>query len=306
MTLSPPFSPIDLLRAVGNDLPENAPQERSKPRASGLAHCSRQQAYSMANTPKTNLQEDEHPEAAFTQEQGRVVEDITCEAMGKSGFPVIGRQVTLPDDYFVTGHIDGIMGKWVRDEEQILGTIAGVPVVSGTIEPSNQGFEHKHFGRYKYLEIFKQGLEMSSPEIIAQICMYGDALGWDSCLVVITSQDASGIKGEQTQQLKNATKLKKDGTPYKVADWALREDFNAKVQLFVVEMAHYQKTLLPLLKFRAEWLSEWKAGGAEPGVVKREHNPWRDNFPCGYCEFKTKCLADGEGELEAPVLPWML
>ena len=242
----------------------------------------------MANVPKTNPQSGEHPEAAFTQEQGRVVEDITCAALEKLGYPVVGRQVVLPDDYFVTGHIDGM----IADESYQAGD-----------EPK-LGFEHKHFGRYQYIEIFKRGLEDAAPELISQISLYGDALGWDSCLVVITSQDASGIKGERTQALRAKDKVKKDGTPYKVQEWALRDDFNAKVQIFEVDLAPYKKTLVPLLRERAEWLS--KEGRNNPAMVLREHNPWQDNFPCGYCEWKTQCLSDGTGEMEAPILPWML
>ena len=34
--------------------------------------------------------------------------------------------------------------------------------------------------------------------------------------------------------------------------------------------------------------------GAE-GLPMREFDPARDNFPCNYCEWKSKCVSDGAG-----------
>ena len=45
-------------------------------------------------------------------------------------------------------------------------------------------------------------------------------------------------------------------------------------------------------------------GMGQSGLPMREADPFRDNFPCNYCEWKSKCIADGDGYgLMLPPIP---
>jgi hypothetical protein len=46
-------------------------------------------------------------------------------------------------------------------------------------------------------------------------------------------------------------------------------------------------------------------GMKERGLPMREFDPYRDNFPCNYCSWKSRCIADGDAfGLMLPLLPW--
>lgn len=193
------FNEFDLLQAVHHafQLPENAPQIRSKPRASSLTGDAREIAYMMANTPKSNphAENADRVDMAFTQEQGRLAEEITIGALAQLGWPVEDRQIELPADYFVTGHPDGI--------------IAGRTL-----------FEHKLYGRFAYKDLAREGIWGSKGrDILAQAALYGDALDLDDVLIVVASQDASSIRLEFRQAAFR------------------NKGLNPKVMLFRVEMA---------------------------------------------------------------------
>ena len=173
------FTDFELLRAVHHafQLPENVPQVRSKPRASSLTSDAREIAYGMAATPFSNPHSEnaDRVDMAFTQEQGRLCEDITVGALAQLGWPVEDRQIELPADYFVTGHPDGIIG-------------------------GRTLFEHKLYGRFAYKDLARGGIwGEKGRDILAQAALYGDALGLDDVLIVVASQDASSIRLEFRQ-----------------------------------------------------------------------------------------------------------
>lgn len=284
-----PFTAEDFLQAAQGAfmLPENLPQERSRPRASAIAGCARENAYMMANTPKSNDNADnpERWDMILTTEQGRMFEDISVKVIEEMGLAVADRQLSLPDDYPVSGHPDG---RLVFPEQF-------------SFDPHGKvwGFEHKHFGRYQYQQIYKRGLESAAPEILVQTSLYGDALGWDHCLVLIVGQDGSSNRGDATanSRVKNP------------ANRWVREDWNPKVQVYPVDTKMVGDRLLGRVKARAKWLSKWKEQDAEPSNVAREYNPDPDDrgkveFPCSYCEWRDRCRADGAGGDPAPGLPF--
>ena len=43
------------------------------------------------------------------------------------------------------------------------------------------------------------------------------------------------------------------------------------------------------------------------GLPQREADPVRDNFPCNYCDWKSRCIADGAqfGISFPPIPTWM-
>ncbi len=331
--LEPPFTGEEFLQAADglfNQQPENRPQVRSKPRASGIASCAKQQAYYMANVDEDNAGEpSEKPDMALTQEQGRMFEGLSAMVMGAMGFRLRGRQVCIghevcptqpahpkrvqgPIDYPVTGHPDGQLAQilGVDNEPEHGGGEVTVDQLAGNLK---WGFEHKHLGRWAYEHVFKFGIDEAEPEHVAQVAMYGDALGWDACLEMIIAQDASSTRSDARINL---------GVKDKTKAWAHREGWDPKIQLVTHDIHRLQRMLVPALHRRAQWLSKIRAEDVDPGRVVREFDPtdtrlrWQNNdgvveqveepeFPCSYCPYLQRCLDDGPGDLYAPTTPWM-
>jgi len=275
-----------LYRAPEFSLPENEVQKRTKPRASGLLSDAREIAYAMAGFPPTDPPEnrEDRLDGKFTQEQGRLAEDLSVAGIGASGLVrVVNRQISLPDDYFVTGHPDG--------ELEYYRAIAGSGMQqSAGWFPKNDlglkvGFEHKHYGRFAYAKIAKDGLVGGAPELMAQIVLYGYGLGWDACYVVITSQDASSARFE----------LRNKGV----------KGINPKMMVFMVDLREHYDTV-PLLQKRAEWLSEWAARDGDPRNVAIEANKVATtSFPWGWSEYVTQAMDDGQSGERAPLPPFV-
>lgn len=296
--LTPPFTADDFLSVVGQAfaLPENEVREYAKPRASSLASCARQQAYAMAGTEHDEIGVEgsaRQIDGALTAEQGRMFEDLSVRVIEEMGFSVVDRQLALPDDYPVTGHPDGRLYE------------GGDGLV--------WGFEHKHLGRYSYEKILKEGLLAAEPGFILQSGLYGDALGWDAALFVVVAQDSSAVRGDITANLRAKNPDRR---------WSVYPGINPKVNIVPVDLRPVKHGLIPLAHERAEWLTDWKRRSGKPADVAREFDPtiteekWiadgeggrvtvdRAPFPCGWCPYYAKCLADGPGGQAAPPLPW--
>lgn len=284
------------------ELPENARQKREKPRASGIVNCARQVAWYMADVEATD---ESHPDTTLTTEGGRMYEDISIKVLEQMGIEVVDRQVSLPDDYPVTGHPDGKLIQLVPE------SILDRRNPGGLV----WGFEHKFLGRWGYEHLFQQGLEASKPEYICQTALYGDALGWDKALFVIVSQDASSTRSDARNNLKAKNPARR---------WAHDPDWNPKVQLHEVDIRPLKSTLIPGLHARANWLSavveehDEEAGEAtareyDPTVTKEKAYAvdgeilWHEEpeFPCSYCPFLQRCLEVGQQGDFAPTLPFM-
>ena len=311
----------------------NAPQARSKPRASGIGDCARKQAYSMANAGVTNRK---NRDGALTTEQGRVIEDLSVElirAASNGSLVVANRQVELPPDYVMTGHPDGqvvpIEAAWWDYSCRTCGVDGRLSLCSpptnghaysavGWQAPLDTrvdgrvvGFEHKHLGRYGFNSIFKAGFAQAEPSYYAQTLSYGDALGWDQVKVIVLAQDSSSTQSDATMNLKYKNPKVR---------WAHREDWNPKLQIIDIDLRP-----LPLaqkrIRMRAEWLTNVFESGADPDTVAREHDPtdlvkdtpvvladgtigteWGPDFPCSHCPWLQRCLDDGNGGKPAPVL----
>lgn len=294
-----PFTREDFLRAAStvDELPENLPQERDRPRASGIAGCSREIAYAMANTPKSDLNIDDElkSDLVITTAEGRLIEDFSVAVMEEMGQPVVDRQVALPDDFYVTGHPDGRL--------------------ANGIEGLTTGWEHKRLGRYGFQQTFKAGLELENPGWIAQGLCYGDALGWELDQFVVLSQDASANRGDATanRRAKNPK-----------VRWATDPNWHPKVMLRLLDLRPLFGTVGMRVRGRAEWFTKWMRDDGAPENIKRDHDPddfskgkevWRvkdgmpvsepvPDFPCSYCEWRSKCSDDGDGDKVAPVLPF--
>lgn len=305
----------DELLAAGsgpND-PANIPSKSAKPRVSGLSKDAREIAYYMAGTTPSDWGA---LDASWTQEQGRLAEELTISRLGLLGIPVVGRQEGLPDDLPVTGHPDGqlisvpdqnvgrLFARTIQDyyqehkfqvAETLLSTLfADHQATLRFGDHGVVGFENKHFGRYGYEKILKLGLEAAEPEIIAQISLYGYALGWDSCYVAVTSQDASSIRGDMTQNRKVKDRSKM---------W-VKDDMNPKLSTFVVDLRPYYNSLVPILLRRAEFFVRWMEEDGDPTHIAWESTPNPEQFPWSYSPYCTLALQDGQGSLVAPGLPW--
>ena len=291
--IQPPITRDEILRAFGKAYarPENAPQERTKPRASALAACARQQAYDMSNTPTdeigvagSRLSYD----ADLTGEQGRAFEGLMERALASMGVKVESAQIVLPDDYPVSGHPDG---------ELDLSGYMGRTEVDGTKDTRKWGVEFKHLGRFGYTKAIRNGLRIAHPQYILQAGLYGDALGWDAVLFIVSSQDASSIRADAAASLR-----------YKSPDarWGARTDWHPKIHIETMEIKEVQNGLLPIAKARARWLTDWKLNDGRPTAVAREYEPAADKFPCTYCPYLSTCVADGNSGQRAPELPFRM
>jgi hypothetical protein len=232
----------------------------------------------MAGFPVSDPPEDrdDRRDGKFTQEQGRLAEDITVAGIGASGLVrVVNRQISLPDDFFVTGHPDGELEFYVPDQhiwDRLNGDYLKV------------GFEHKHYGRYAYTKIAKDGLVGGAPDVMAQIVLYGAALGWDACYVVITAQDASGVRFE----------LRNKGI----------KDVNPKMMVFMVDLREHYDTI-PLLQKRAEWFTNWAVTDGNPRNVAIEAKKVSmAAFPWGWSSYVSLAMQDGQSGESAPRPPF--
>ena len=297
---------LDGIHALGV-LPENETRRRFKPRASGLNDCARQQAYYMHNIPRTNKAEEDkgRRDHKVTAELGRMAEDLSVKAVTgiasslispeADGIAIRNRQVSLPDTACVTGHPDGEIHQFKRG-----GTNEPTQYAEELFDDKRWGFEHKLFGRYSYLKLFKLGLFKGAPNIISQVVLYGYYLGWDAVTVVALSQDASSMRGERTTSLRLHEKGKTVETRNRHA-WATRDDWNPKVLVYnLPSLSSFYDGFMPSLTARAEALTAVE----DPDAVVREADPGDSKpFPCNYCDWKDRCIAAGPGSMLIPVSP---
>lgn len=295
--IQPLFNADDYLTASATvfEMAVNATQERAKPRASSLGACARQQAFMMAGVepdPMGSEASARGTDNVLTAEQGRMFEDLSVKILEHMGVAVINRQITLPDNYPVTGHPDGELGEY---------------------EGLYWGFEHKHLGRWAYEGTLRYGLYKAEPNYVLQSALYGDALGWDMAQFVIVSQDSSSIRTDIRRSLEYKTPS---------ARWGADPEIHPKVTIVPVDLRPLKHGLVPMALERATWLSDWKQRDGDPAHVARENNPTtlevvpvpdgeggvmeveRAPFPCGWCPYLQSCLAAGGGGECAPILPW--
>lgn len=264
MTLD--FDVYDVFHGVHRafQLPENQVQKRDKPRASGLTSDAREIAYMMAGTKPSNphATNPDRMDGAMTAEQGRVMEDVLVAAIENMDLPngkrykVENRQLSLPESYFVTGHPDGTIGNYL--------------------------WECKHFGRFAYKEIARDGIwGEKGRDVLAQAALYVDALDLDGALITISSQDASSMRMELRTKA------------------FLNKGIHPKLMMYTIDRTQLQP-LIPHLKERAEWFINWMANDGNPANVNWESEPNRNKFPWSYSEFVDRAIADGEGLTTAP------
>lgn len=296
-----PITPQAILRGVtGPSLVENETHVATRPRVSSVASCARKTLYDMHGIEESH--DWGRDEAAFTQEQGRLAEDITISGIDASGLVrVVNRQVELNDASPATGHPDGELEfRAYPDEGPHPDDDPGSYEVPGWYDCDDNGrkwgFEHKHFGDYGFSQILKGGLFEGASSTITQVVLYGAARGWDACLVAITSQDASVVRRTMKQN-RDAKKPKVRWT-----DDLDPNNSSPKLLLFAVDLRPLYKTLLPILDGRAAALAE-AARELSPCDIVPEGEPfWQEDedpkvangsgFPCSYCEHWKDCTDD--------------
>jgi len=291
--LKPLFTADEFLAVVDEAfaLPENGLFERGKPRASALASDARELAYMMSATEYDDgVGRKSRPDMRLTAEQGRHMEDLSVKVVETLGFEVANRQISLPDDYFVTGHPDGELV---------------------TKDGLKWGWEHKHPGRFDFLHILQNGSirhKDATPKWFLQAVLYGWGLGWDMVQFVVIAQDASGVVAEARR---NA------GSKNPAFRWGDRVleggDQNPKVWVEAFDLRPYYRTLAPAAKYRAEWLAKWKERSGDPKDVQLEHSPYESigprgankgiEFPWAFSEWLGAAQRDGQSGHRAPGLP---
>lgn len=293
-----PFSAQDILRGVKKAYanPINAPQVRQYPRASGLSSCARAQAYSMAGAPGDK--EWNRHEMAFTQEQGRLAEEITVEgiyeaANGTVEVVGVGEELSVDAEKVgYTGHPDGELH--FRHNR---GAAAHIHYWDDVDDDGLKwGFEHKHYGSYGYQKIQKGGILTGGADVINQCILYGYALEWDKVLICITAQDGSVNRRDLTRARKYKDPAKR------WPDFLEPGMDNPKLLMFEVDLRPYYKTILPRLLLRAKALTEVAKSNILPAEVVREFEPEGMTFPCSYCDHYDTCVEDGQGNVPIPVL----
>lgn len=313
-TMLPPlFTAEEYLSACYNvqDLPENVVQPRSRPRASGIAGCTRDIAYQMAGTEKTDIPRDDHgldgrSDGWVTAEIGRAAEAVSIKIINE-GLPgpihVVrtGKdQIELSPESPSSGHPDGELC-WCTDGCHRLDEFED----RGTPHPETglvYGFEHKLPGRFAYKDLLTDGLEKSHPEWVQQVTVLGLELGWDAVCFVILAQDGSGVRYEYRQARDRNHK------------WVgkVPEVWNPKAMIVWLDIRGYKKVLEQGLRARAEAFTALNLdndptlagdGATAPGDVRRDFQPDSQRFPCGWCDYRKRCLEDGQGTIEIPAAP---
>jgi len=61
--------------------------------------------------------------------------------------------------------------------------------------------------------------------------------------------------------------------------------------------------VIPYLKKRAEWFTDWYENDGDPTHVAVEAKSPKGIFPWGYSEYRSQMLADPPGTLVAPMTP---
>lgn len=295
--MKPLFTSKEFLSVVEQTfaLPENELFERGKPRASALGSDARELAYMMAATEHDRgVGSRSRPDHRLTAEQGRHMEALSSSIIKELGFEVVNSQISLPDDYFVTGHPDG----------ELVRTDGSYP------DGLKWGFEHKHPGRWDYIHIIQHGTirhAEACPKWFLQAVLYGWALGWDMVQFVVVAQDASGI---MTEANRNAGS-KNPG--FRWGDKVQSGERDPKVWTEAFDLRPYYHTLAPAAKKRAEWLANWKERSGDPKDVQLEHSPYDligargankgVQFPWAFSEWLGHAQADGQSGFRAPPLP---
>jgi hypothetical protein len=229
-------------------------------------------------------------DADLTSEQGRAFEGLMERVFSTMGINVVDSQIELPSTYPVSGHPDGALDLSNYNEDR------NVPVYTNF----KWGVEFKHLGRYSFKKTIVNGLRTAHPQYILQGGLYGDALGWDAVLFIVSSQDASSIRGEATAAIRSYNR-----GPTKANRWVVDNDWHPKLHIETLEMKEVSG-LIPIAHNRARWLTDWMENSSVPSEVAREYDPSNGQFPCTYCPYLASCLADGDGGKRAPGLPFRM
>lgn len=254
-------------------------------------------------TPEPGTGNSGNLDGEITTEQGRIMDaEITQKLISANGYSVVNTQVSLPDDFPMTGHPDG--------------ELVRVNAMDQYVDGLTWGYEHKQLGRWGYETTFKKGVEEGEPGYLCQVVSYGMARGWDAAFVVVMAQDASSTRSDARTNL---------GSKNPRVRWANNPDWDPKMLTYGVDLRPYYPTLGRRLLQRAEWLTGWYDNDGDPAHVAREANPEstrRDEylvsatgditrvpgppFPCGWCPWLARCQRDGGGGECAPELPFDL
>lgn len=290
--LVPPFTFRQLAEGVSDAtaIPGNETQVMRRPRASGIMNDAREIAYKMAGTPVSNerMAQDDRWQDVMAAETGRMLEDLMCLGImnlrdGLEQYAIVDRQVELPEDYPMSGHPDG---RLVRRTKNGFKEMPGGKRV---------GIEFKVKGSYQFKNLAADGIHSAiGRDLLAQVTTYGDALKWDSVVIVVMSHDAGPIRND-VSRFKKYAMLKK-----------MKEDqFHAKGFVWAVDLTELKEALAPMLHKRADWFSRRQAAGKDPRDVRFEKAPTeRQDFPWGWSEYYDLAHADlaetGTGTKRAP------
>lgn len=253
--------------------------------ASGIAHCRRQQSYTLARVPKTNTRTlPELGEGRMSAIMGNAVEPHVYEALGEKwglGYEIEMAQVAwavmscglkfyCPDD---TELVRSIM--WHQNEEQhdCVCLITGHP--DGVINVENVGrvlLELKFMGARRFTDLSSAPcLKESDTGYYEQMEMNMHGLGVDKGVIMAFAKDSSAVKWNKRQ-------WKFAGHPFMYVE------------------------VLDLDEATIEWglnrAYEVVAHRAEPSKAPRDHQPEGSeaDWQCRYCDHHGRCLEDGVKE----------
>lgn len=231
------------------------------PRASGLGHCGRQQAYSLLQEPKTN------PRSALDNWNallGGYNQSMVAVILRNMGYTITEEEseVTLANG-LITGHLDGELSGLDLGEETVIWD-AKFKNVWGL------------FGTKKNAGIVTSGLPLASVDIYLQMQAYMKARGRKMAIITASPFDMSTTKREA------AIKGIEPHPAYRII---VEEDTEAQ------DLAILRGQLV--------------AAAGKLGVsVVPEYNPHRNEFPCNFCEWRAKCILEGNGgAFQLPPIP---
>ena len=206
------------------------------------------------------------PTGAWASTLGNFGQSLAAMVLREMGYEVKDEEleVTL-EDGLIVGHIDGLMsGLDLGDAIAVWDS--KFKSIWGMVGTKNS------YG------IAVDGLPWSDPAIYLQLQTY--LLATEATVAIVTAHpfDFSALRTQ-------AAIKKIDASP--VYRLVLETDEEAQ------QLALHRGKMVAVA-----------VSMGEAGLPMREFDPARDNFPCNYCEWKSKCVADGGGfKLMFPPIP---
>lgn len=237
------------------------------PRASGLGDCARKSYYELAGFPKT---EPENFTRHHSSVMGRFGQAMTTLVLREMGYEVYDEESTVSvADGLISGHLDGqLRGGDIPEGQHMVwdDKWRGVYGMVGT--KNSKGL---------VTDGITYGLHTTDPGMELQMQTYILATGATEAWVLVHPFDLSALRT----------------AGYRLKDLDVQPVYRVHVQ----PSEEHQKVGIA----RGQTLAAAVKAQLLPA---REFNPVKDNFPCGYCDFRSLCMSQlNKFDIQIPPIP---